>query len=158
MAATPKVESEKRRRQLERLQQVAALRLGGVRDQRVIARELGVTQQTISRDFAALDRLYRERAAADIAAAKGQDLERLDQLVLALWRQASQGSLGAVDRVLRVLERRAALLGLDAPQRVDIEQRVRQLAVAAGLDADAAVVEAARLLREVGEHSGGGRR
>lgn len=154
MPATPKFETERMRRRLERLQQVAALRLGGVRDQRVIARQLGVGQQTISRDFAALDRLYRERAAADIAAAKGQDLERLDQLVLALWRPATQGSLGAVDRVLSIMQRRAALLGLDAPARVDIEQRVRAVAVSYGLDPDAAVAEVQRIIRE-GRRAGG---
>lgn len=152
--STLKTESERHRRRLERLQQVAALRLAGVRDQRQLARQFGVTQQTISRDFAALDVLYRERAAQDTATAKGQDAERLDQLLIAVWPMATKGSLGAVDRVLRLLERRAALLGLDAPRRVDIETRVRQLAAAAGLDPDAAVAEAGRLLAEV-QHRGG---
>lgn len=48
------------------------------------------------------------------------ELERLDALLLALWAQAKQGQQGAVDRVLKVMERRAKLLGLDAPTKTDV--------------------------------------
>ena len=45
------------------------------------------------------------------------ELARLDALLAALWPQ--QGEPAVVDRVLRIMERRAKLLGLDAPTRVD---------------------------------------
>ena len=45
------------------------------------------------------------------------EIQRLDALLLALWPQASKGNQGAVDRVLRIMERRSKLLGLDAPTR-----------------------------------------
>ena len=48
------------------------------------------------------------------------EVERLDALLLALWPQARQGNQGAVDRVLRVMERRSKLLGLDAPTKQQV--------------------------------------
>ena len=49
------------------------------------------------------------------------ELERLDALMLGVWKQAKDGHLGAIDRVLKIQERRAKLLGLDAPSKVSIE-------------------------------------
>ena len=43
------------------------------------------------------------------------ELERLDKLLLGVWPQAVRGNQGSVDRALRIMERRAKLLGLDAP-------------------------------------------
>lgn len=47
------------------------------------------------------------------------ELSRLDALLMAVWPQATRGNLGAIDRALRIGERRAALAGLDGPQRVE---------------------------------------
>jgi hypothetical protein len=46
------------------------------------------------------------------------ELMRLERLHAAVWPQAIRGDVNAVDRVLRIMERRARLLGLDAPKRV----------------------------------------
>lgn len=48
--------------------------------------------------------------AADI---RDLEADRLDRLQAAIWAKAMQGNLLAVDRVLRIMERRAELLGLD---------------------------------------------
>ena len=48
------------------------------------------------------------------------EVQRLDELLLSIWPQARKGNHGAVDRVLRIMERRARLLGLDAPTRADV--------------------------------------
>jgi hypothetical protein len=54
------------------------------------------------------------------------ELERLDRLLIALWDLATGGSLGAIDRVLKVMQRRAELLGLDKNRlTVDMEARGR---------------------------------
>lgn len=45
------------------------------------------------------------------------ELERLDRLLLGVWSQAAKGNQGAVDRALKIMERRARLLGLDAPTK-----------------------------------------
>jgi hypothetical protein len=41
-------------------------------------------------------------------------------MLLALWPQVLKGNQGAIDRALRVMERRAKLLGLDAPTRQEV--------------------------------------
>lgn len=45
------------------------------------------------------------------------EVERLDALQRALWPAAESGKWLATDRVLTIMDRRARLLGLDAPQR-----------------------------------------
>ena len=52
------------------------------------------------------------------------ELERLDTAQLAIAKKVQAGDLQAIDRWLRISERRAALLGLDAPIRLKIEQGV----------------------------------
>lgn len=55
---------------------------------------------------------------ADVKELKAEQLSRLDGLLATIWPQARKGALGAVDRVLKIEERRAKLLGLDAPVKV----------------------------------------
>lgn len=57
------------------------------------------------------------------------ELERLDAMLLAIWRQVKEGNHGAIDRALRILERRAKLLGLDAPVKQDITSHGEALLV-----------------------------
>ena len=52
------------------------------------------------------------------------ELERLDIAQLAIAKKVQSGDLGSIDRWLRISERRSALLGLDAPVRLKIEQGV----------------------------------
>jgi len=50
------------------------------------------------------------------------ELQRLDALLKALWAEAARKNPdhSAVDRVLKIMERRAKLLGLDAPSKQQI--------------------------------------
>lgn len=59
------------------------------------------------------------RAQVDGTAAelKAEEVSRLDAMLAGLWPGARKGHLGSVDRVLRIMERRAKLLGLDAPAK-----------------------------------------
>lgn len=79
------------------------------------------------------------------------ELTRLDALLLGLWPQASKGVLGAVDRVLKVMERRSAYLGLDAPKKIDVSlaQLAARAAAEAGLDERAVLAEAEAWLKDV---------
>jgi len=45
------------------------------------------------------------------------ELERLDAMTLAIASQVRAGNFGAIDRNLRIMKRRAELLGLDAPTK-----------------------------------------
>ncbi|HLI50157.1 MAG TPA: hypothetical protein VKU87_00090 [Thermomicrobiaceae bacterium] len=78
--------------------------------------------------------------------------ERIETLILALWPEASKGRWLAIDRVIRLMEREAALFGLDAPVQVDLTNRIRteadRLAERYGLNAQALIAEAERFLRE----------
>jgi hypothetical protein len=49
------------------------------------------------------------------------ELQRLDVMLLGLWSKAKAGDTQAIDRVLRIQERRSAYEGLDAPKLLKIE-------------------------------------
>lgn len=49
------------------------------------------------------------------------EVERMDQLLNAMWDKAMGGDGWAVDRCLKIMERRAKLLGLDAPIVTKVE-------------------------------------
>jgi hypothetical protein len=63
----------------------------------------------------ALKATYRE-PADDV---RKLELERLDRLTMALWKRAQNGEAEAIDRVLKLMDRRAKLLGLDAPEKTE---------------------------------------
>ena len=46
------------------------------------------------------------------------EIERLDAMLAAIWGSVKQGQYGAQDRALKIMERRAKLLGLDAPTKI----------------------------------------
>lgn len=100
-----------------------------------IADELGYADKSGAHRAitAALDR--HEAAAVD----EYRDLEaaRLNELQQAIWPLAKAGDIPAVTACVRIIDRRARLLGLDAPVLVDVN------ATAATVDLDGAV---ARLL------------
>ena len=78
---------------------------------------------TISRDLEFLYREYREQSLASVEEAMTHDLERLDDLMQGIWFSARGGNLKAVDRVLRVIDQRARILGYGD---VALRERVRE--------------------------------
>ncbi|TQF04770.1 hypothetical protein E6W39_24255 [Kitasatospora acidiphila] len=76
------------------------------------------------------------------------ELDRLDKMQDALWPKVLEGDTKAVDTTLRLMDRRAKLLGLDAPTRTEgvltldaVEASIAQLTAqvdAARTQADAA--------------------
>jgi hypothetical protein len=56
---------------------------------------------------------------------RSMELERLRSLQVSLWSRAKEGDLGAVDRILKIMERRAKLTGLDSPEtEVDVVNEI----------------------------------
>lgn len=95
--------------------QALALRLQGMS-----YAEIG---KTIGRDQAACYRAVskhletvRAQSAETAQELREVELQRLDRLLAVVGPMAESGDLQAVDRVLRIQERRAAYLGLDAPK------------------------------------------
>jgi hypothetical protein len=62
----------------------------------------------------------KQDISEDAAAVRTMELERLDSLLLALWPRAIAGDYKAVDRVLKIMERRARYLGLDSADVLDL--------------------------------------
>ncbi len=103
----------------QRARAVAALRLRTEGASfATIADELRyATPNSACKSVGALLRRVEHEAAED---ARSLEQARLDALLRAVWDLAMTGDLPAVDRVLKISERRSRLLGLDAPQRVDL--------------------------------------
>ena len=152
--------------------QAAALRLraaGGDYDS--IAKALGVSVATAWRDVkAGLAAVVQEPAQEAITLECG----RLDRLLRALWPFAigirvdtdSQGrqitrnvdpDYFAIDRVLAVMQRRARLLGLDAPVKKQVTGEwvmrgaAEEIAKSYGLDAGEVLAQAEELLRGISD-------
>ena len=103
----------------ELTRQCLELRLAGA-NLEAIGRQVGLHKSNVSRRI--------KDALADIPAAEADALrtienERLDGMQVAIWSRVRQGDLGAIDRAIRISERRSRLNGLDAPQRVDLGAR-----------------------------------
>ena len=104
--------------------QVAGILLSGARvTQTQLAEQFGVDQATISRDIKAIEAEWREEAIADIATAKGHDLQRIERLIAAIWQQATKPGveqLDAIGQIRQLLQRKAAMLGYDAPEKKEV--------------------------------------
>jgi hypothetical protein len=134
----------------ERRRKVAGILLSGVTDQSVIAKQFGVDRTTIGRDIKAIEEAWRDQAAADIATAKGQDLQRIERLIAALWGDAINGKWLAVDRITALLSRKAAMLGYDAPtkseQTINFQNAAAAVAAELGLDPGDVLAEAEKII------------
>ena len=85
-----------------------------------IGEALGITQQAAM----ACVRRALEKVAAECSEKAEEvrqlELDRLDAMLMGLWSKAEEGDPAAVDRVLRIQERRAKYLGLDVAQKLDV--------------------------------------
>ena len=108
---TRKARREKRR------DEVMALVLSGASIRQIEA-QTGHARTTIHRDIQArLDDQARDCPST----AKYRELHRtrLARLLIQWWPRATDGDSDALDRVLKIMEREARLLGLDAPTKID---------------------------------------
>jgi hypothetical protein len=100
----------------ERDQKVLGLRLAGISTGK-IGRELGLSNKEV---IAALERALPVVDASYRARVLKEELARLDQLQ-AWWYSAAKTSGSAALLCLRIAERRAQMLGLDAPQHMRLD-------------------------------------
>lgn len=129
---------------VEKQRRVLELRKTGMSFSKIAAL---VGYKSLSGCHAAFQKALRSTIQQPADEVRKLEVERLDALLEALWPEALGGNLHAVDRVLMVMQRRASYLGLDAPQKVDVEHRIRAAAEAEGLNPDEAVAEARRILK-----------
>lgn len=132
----------------QRRQQVAERYLRG-EYQSAIAQSFGVDTATISRDLAAIRAQWLASAVRDFDAAKAQELAKIDEVERAAWaawqrstedkevavqeagadkklkkatlrKEGQSGNPAFLSTILTCIERRCAILGLDAPKRFSI--------------------------------------
>ena len=130
------------RRERERL--AVELRIEGCTFGQIGAR-LGVSDRMASRIFhRAMDRVLREPVGqlVDLEAA------RLDALWAAMWPRALAGSARHAEVCVRICERRARLLGLDQPGKLEMRMSVEEV--------DALDREIEQLLAQRDGRDGGG--
>ena len=115
-----------------------------------IGERLKCTRTSAFRYVQAALRLHTYEAVAEVRRIEEM---RLDRLLMTYWPMAVRGDQKAADYVLRLMERRADLLGLDEPRRmtISIEEQARMVSEANGLpfeDALEAVKAAEAIIRE----------
>jgi hypothetical protein len=104
--------------QIDRELAVVNLRRTGMTWQ-MIANEVGYASPAGA--WKAYERACARTLEEPTAEARRIELDRLDALQFTYWEPAIQGNLRAADYVLKVIDRRAKILGIDAPQKIQAE-------------------------------------
>ena len=136
--------TQKRLERERRRKVVAANILAGL-TYREIAEALNVSLGTVAGDFRAILKAWQKHYEGDMDRWVKVQLRRLDVMLNALWSKAKDGDETAIDRVLKIMERQARLLGLDAPTDVNLQVGGRLDITADDL---AAARDAARVLEQ----------
>ena len=109
----------------DRREKVAELTRSGF-SQRALARRLDVSPGTVNSDLRQIRRDWAELRAGKYEEYVGQQMARLTQLERTLAPGLAERDLGAIDRAIKILDRRARLLGLDAPQAMTLSFSVEE--------------------------------
>jgi hypothetical protein len=94
---------------------VLELRRAGLTWQR-IAEETGYADHTGA--YAAYKRAIKRTMQQPADELREAELDRIDRLQLALWPKAMKGDNASINTIVRLMERRARLLGLDTPIKI----------------------------------------
>lgn len=124
----------------ERRRQAIDLRRRGLTFEQIGKEMGGITAQSAHELVQKAMREFRTDTAEAVEDHRRLELARLERIVEIVWPQVEEGRGDAVDRVLKVAQRKAALLGLDlkTPEAVNNHLHVHAAPVAA--DADPALM------------------
>lgn len=106
---------------LDKENQIVELRRAGVA-WKVIAERTGYA--SASGAYNAYQRIAERVIRPGLEEYRDLELERLDRLQAGVWGKALNGDLRALDSVLRIIDRRTRILGLDAPKEVNLKAEV----------------------------------
>ena len=106
---------------IEREAEVLKLRRGGLTFD-LIAKELGFKHA--SGAHKAYVNACKRIIVADVQEIRNVEVERLDIAQSAIWARVLRGEIPAIQALIRIMERRARLLGLDAPTKAQVELTV----------------------------------
>lgn len=101
----------------EKAVQALALRKTGATYEQ-IAQALGYASRGAA--HRAVQRLLKAHEVEEVDALRKLEDSRLDEMLFAIYKAARGGDLGAIDRILRIAERRARLWGLDMPVKQEV--------------------------------------
>lgn len=93
-----------------------------------VAERLGIPKYSESqahRDVVAELQRIADRNSETATVVRALELERLDQYLLAIAKDIQQGDYGAIDRALKISERRCKILGIDAPIELKLQELVQ---------------------------------
>lgn len=119
MAAFNNTSSAKARK-LEHQRQALELRRMGY-GYTEIGQKIGLGKSQAHRLVTAALAEARDQVNTGADELRSEEVSRLDAMLAGLWPVARKGGVAAVDRVVKIMERRAKLLGLDAPERKRLE-------------------------------------
>ncbi len=85
-----------------------------------IGDSLGITQQAAHKTVMVALGVINDKIAEAAEEVRTIELERIDALFKVMYARALRGDYGATDRCIRLMDRRAKYLGLDAPKSIDI--------------------------------------
>lgn len=103
---------------IEREAEVLKLRRGGLTFD-LIAKELGFSHA--SGAHKAYVNACKRIISSDVEEIRNIEAERLDIAQSAIWRKVLGGEIPAIQTLIRIMERRARLFGLDAPTKAQVE-------------------------------------
>ena len=84
-----------------------------------IGKKLGCHRSTACRYVLSELENLADKCREEAVHVRDLELQRLDALYLKAWEAVEEGDLPAIDRCLRIMERRAKLLGLDAAEKIE---------------------------------------
>jgi len=111
----------------EREEMALTLRIEG-KSYKEIARALEMSDGGAYKAVMRAIRRLNEKIDEDAATVKRMELERLDIMLAGIWPKVKAGRESAIDRALKIMERRAKFSGLDAPKAVDLTSGGEKLA------------------------------
>lgn len=117
---------EKRKEAQEKRAQALQLKLAGATNEQIVEAGIYANRGTVSREI--------KKALADITHDAATDvlkleLSRLDTALMGIWGAVRSGDVFAIDRMLKIMDRRARYLGLDQPVEADNVSEVREAMV-----------------------------
>lgn len=105
---------DKEARREERRNTIAVNLVAGL-NYRQMAEALGVSIGTISEDVKLILGRWQREQVTEIDKIKQLEIQRLDKAVNAIWDNVKKGKTHSILAMLRIMERRSKLLGLDKP-------------------------------------------
>ena len=115
--------SKAKKLELEQRRKVVASNILAGANYRDISAALGVSLGTVANDVKMVLQRWQKENVQVLDEHLQIDLRRIDTALNAIWADVQDGKYGAIDRLLRLLERRAKMIGYDQPEKIDLNKK-----------------------------------